>query len=95
MPPSLRNPMKIRKKTAPGSSESRFPTMKPGVGGLVGTQGRYIQVGNAAAVPVSRVLGYALALAPQGLSGEEPVFALPETFPRLQIDSLPAVEDFV
>ncbi|KAE9462306.1 hypothetical protein C3L33_05784, partial [Rhododendron williamsianum] len=35
------------------------------------------------------------ALAAQGLSGEEPVFALPEKFPRLQTDSLPAVEDFV
>ncbi|KAG5517677.1 hypothetical protein RHGRI_038160 [Rhododendron griersonianum] len=56
---------------------------------------RYIQVGNAVAVPVSRALGYALSLAAQGLSGEEPVFALPEKFPRLQTDSLPAVEDFV
>ncbi|KAL3499666.1 hypothetical protein ACH5RR_038759 [Cinchona calisaya] len=43
---------------------------------------RYIQVGNAVAVPVARALGYSLALALKGLSGDEPVFTLPENFPN-------------
>ncbi|XP_059667350.1 DNA (cytosine-5)-methyltransferase CMT3-like [Cornus florida] len=45
---------------------------------------RYIQVGNAVAVPVARALGYALALAFQGSSGEEPLFSLPKKFPVLK-----------
>ncbi|KAF7144120.1 hypothetical protein RHSIM_Rhsim05G0215600 [Rhododendron simsii] len=55
---------------------------------------RYIQVGNAVAVPVSRSLGYALAMAAQGLSGEEPVFTLPEIFSRMPA-ALPVVEDSI
>lgn len=42
---------------------------------------RYIQVGNAVAVPVARALGYSLAMAMRGLSGERPLFNLPEDFP--------------
>ncbi|XP_075503916.1 DNA (cytosine-5)-methyltransferase CMT3-like [Primulina tabacum] len=42
---------------------------------------RYIQVGNAVAVPVARALGYSLAMAMRGLSGEGPLFELPEDFP--------------
>ncbi|KAL2507919.1 DNA (cytosine-5)-methyltransferase CMT3 [Forsythia ovata] len=42
---------------------------------------RYIQVGNAVAVPVARALGYSLALALRRLSGNEPLFSLPEQFP--------------
>ncbi|KAG5550546.1 hypothetical protein RHGRI_015492 [Rhododendron griersonianum] len=56
---------------------------------------RYIQVGNAVAVPVSRSLGYALAMAAQGLSGEEPVFTLPEIFSRTMPVVLPVVEDSI
>ncbi|XP_022737110.1 DNA (cytosine-5)-methyltransferase CMT3-like [Durio zibethinus] len=41
---------------------------------------RYIQVGNAVAVPVSRALGYVLGLAYQGLSSDEPLMKLPPKF---------------
>ncbi|XP_031090547.1 DNA (cytosine-5)-methyltransferase CMT3-like [Ipomoea triloba] len=41
---------------------------------------RYIQVGNAVAVPVARALGYSLALAFKGLSGLEPTIRLPEGY---------------
>ncbi|CAN4089762.1 unnamed protein product [Withania somnifera] len=44
---------------------------------------RYIQVGNAVAVPVARALGYSLALALKGLSGEKPLLSLPPNFPCL------------
>ncbi|PSR86881.1 DNA (cytosine-5)-methyltransferase [Actinidia chinensis var. chinensis] len=53
---------------------------------------RYMQVGNAVAVPVSQALGYALGLAAQGSGGEEPVFTLPKKFPRMQEHS-PVAED--
>ncbi|XP_051134711.1 DNA (cytosine-5)-methyltransferase CMT3 [Andrographis paniculata] len=42
---------------------------------------RYMQVGNAVAVPVARALGYSLASALKGSSGSEPVMKLPENFP--------------
>ncbi|PHU29574.1 DNA (cytosine-5)-methyltransferase 1 [Capsicum chinense] len=45
---------------------------------------RYIQVGNAVAVPVARALGYSLGLALKGLSGEKPVLSLPPNFPCLE-----------
>ncbi|XP_060196738.1 DNA (cytosine-5)-methyltransferase CMT3-like [Lycium barbarum] len=45
---------------------------------------RYIQVGNAVAVPVARALGYSLALALKGLSGEKPLLSLPPNFPCLE-----------
>ncbi|KAF0915338.1 hypothetical protein E2562_035561 [Oryza meyeriana var. granulata] len=42
---------------------------------------KYIQVGNAVAVPVARALGYALGLAYRGESdGDRPVIKLPECF---------------
>ncbi|TYH08893.1 hypothetical protein ES288_A07G053100v1 [Gossypium darwinii] len=45
---------------------------------------RYIQVGNAVAVPVSRALGYALGLAYQGVvSNDEPLTKLPPRFPNI------------
>ncbi|KAL4340831.1 hypothetical protein GQ457_08G034730 [Hibiscus cannabinus] len=45
---------------------------------------RYIQVGNAVAVPVSRALGYALGIAYQGVvSSNEPLMKLPPRFPNL------------
>ncbi|OMO79806.1 hypothetical protein CCACVL1_13403 [Corchorus capsularis] len=45
---------------------------------------RYIQVGNAVAVPVARALGYALGLTYQGqAAGDEPVTKLPERFPNI------------
>ncbi|KAJ8760000.1 hypothetical protein K2173_010856 [Erythroxylum novogranatense] len=45
---------------------------------------RYIQVGNAVAVPVARALGYSLSLAFQGSSSSlEPLFKLPEKFPNV------------
>ncbi|CAN4110242.1 unnamed protein product [Withania somnifera] len=42
---------------------------------------RYMQVGNAVAVPVARALGYSLAMSMKGLSGETPLFSLPKNFP--------------
>ncbi|XP_016513164.1 DNA (cytosine-5)-methyltransferase CMT3-like isoform X3 [Nicotiana tabacum] len=45
---------------------------------------RYMQVGNAVAVPVARALGYSLALAMEGLSGEKPLLSLPPNFPCLE-----------
>lgn len=42
---------------------------------------RYIQVGNAVAVPVARALGFALGMAIQKLCTDEPVVKLPEKFP--------------
>lgn len=41
---------------------------------------RYIQVGNAVAVPISRALGFALAQALQKNCGEEPLFRLPALY---------------
>lgn len=43
---------------------------------------RYIQVGNAVAVPVARALGFALGMAIQKLCTDEPVVRLPVKFPR-------------
>ncbi|XAR60439.1 DNA (cytosine-5-)-methyltransferase [Bertholletia excelsa] len=54
---------------------------------------RYIQVGNAVAVPVARALGYALGLAFQGSCNEEPLLTLPKKFPNIQEPVSPAVED--
>ncbi|TMX03560.1 hypothetical protein EJD97_015750 [Solanum chilense] len=45
---------------------------------------RYIQVGNAVAVPVARALGYSLALALKGLSRDQPLLTLPPNFPCLE-----------
>lgn len=45
---------------------------------------RYIQVGNAVAVPVARALGYALGLAYQDKSGDQPTFKLPPKFPDIE-----------
>ncbi|KAK4371680.1 hypothetical protein RND71_007064 [Anisodus tanguticus] len=45
---------------------------------------RYIQVGNAVAVPVARALGYSLALALKGLSEEKPLLSLPPNFPCIE-----------
>ncbi|GLU19509.1 hypothetical protein SLE2022_357570 [Rubroshorea leprosula] len=46
---------------------------------------RYIQVGNAVAVPVARALGYSLGWAYQGLArnDNEPLFKLPAGYPNL------------
>ncbi|KAK9273625.1 hypothetical protein L1049_018435 [Liquidambar formosana] len=44
---------------------------------------RYIQVGNAVAVPVARALGYALGLACQGSITDEALFRLPPKFPNI------------
>ncbi|MQL72106.1 hypothetical protein Taro_004438 [Colocasia esculenta] len=48
---------------------------------------RYIQVGNAVAVPVARALGYALGLAFRGVCGDQCLFQLPFKFPR--VDGVP------
>ncbi|KAK6802396.1 hypothetical protein RDI58_000176 [Solanum bulbocastanum] len=45
---------------------------------------RYIQVGNAVAVPVARALGYSLALALKGLSRDLPLLILPPNVPYLE-----------
>nr|ASL68818.1 DNA (cytosine-5)-methyltransferase chromomethylase [Litchi chinensis] len=45
---------------------------------------RYIQVGNAVAVPVARALGYALDMAIQGPTpSEDPLLTLPKKFPNI------------
>ncbi|CAE5963589.1 unnamed protein product [Arabidopsis arenosa] len=45
------------------------------------TKQKYIQVGNAVAVPVAKALGYALGIAFQGLAdGKDPLLTLPEGF---------------
>jgi DNA (cytosine-5)-methyltransferase 1 len=45
---------------------------------------RYIQVGNAVAIPVARALGYGLGLACQAsITLEEPLFRLPPKFPNI------------
>ncbi|XP_057971701.1 DNA (cytosine-5)-methyltransferase CMT2-like isoform X2 [Malania oleifera] len=43
-------------------------------------KGRYCQIGNAVAIPVARALGYALGMAVQKLSGDEPLMTLPPKF---------------
>ncbi|KAJ7973784.1 Cytosine-specific methyltransferase [Quillaja saponaria] len=45
---------------------------------------RYIQVGNAVAVPVARALGYALGFACQGSASNDPLFTLPQNFPIIK-----------
>ncbi|KAK9272088.1 hypothetical protein L1049_002457 [Liquidambar formosana] len=45
-----------------------------------GIQERYRQVGNAVAIPVARALGYALGMAVQKLSRDEPLMTLPPKF---------------
>ncbi|KAK1267037.1 DNA (cytosine-5)-methyltransferase 1 [Acorus gramineus] len=45
---------------------------------------RYIQVGNAVAVPVARGLGYALGMAVKGLNSEGHVMTLPQNFSTLR-----------
>ncbi|KAL1356570.1 hypothetical protein HN51_008568 [Arachis hypogaea] len=45
---------------------------------------RYIQVGNAVAVPVARALGYTLGLAFQGSTTDGPLYKLPEKFPMIR-----------
>ncbi|KAI3878506.1 hypothetical protein MKX03_023956 [Papaver bracteatum] len=41
---------------------------------------KYIQVGNAVAIPVAKALGYALSLAVRGLCDDEPLIVLPDNF---------------
>ncbi|KAJ0693140.1 putative DNA (cytosine-5-)-methyltransferase [Helianthus annuus] len=45
---------------------------------------RYMQVGNAVAVPVARALGYSLAMSCKGAATEGPVYTLPKKFPNLE-----------
>ncbi|KAK1312976.1 DNA (cytosine-5)-methyltransferase 1 [Acorus calamus] len=45
---------------------------------------RYIQVGNAVAIPVARGLGYALGMAIKGLNSEGHVMTLPKSFSTLR-----------
>ncbi|XVF45907.1 hypothetical protein PTKIN_Ptkin02bG0245900 [Pterospermum kingtungense] len=55
---------------------------------------RYIQVGNAVAVPVATALGYAFGLACQGLSDDdEPLMTLPFKFPNCLAQSSQAGGD--
>ncbi|WJX25975.1 DNA (cytosine-5-)-methyltransferase [Trifolium repens] len=55
---------------------------------------RYMQVGNAVAIPVARALGYSLGLAFQGASVDGPLYALPDKFPMIgrQISSVSSEE---
>ncbi|MCL7048003.1 hypothetical protein MKW94_001848 [Papaver nudicaule] len=50
---------------------------------------KYIQVGNAVAVPVAKALGYTLSLAVKGLCNSEPLVKLPDNF-SFAIGPLPA-----
>lgn len=43
---------------------------------------RYIQVGNAVAVPVALALGYSFGKAVQGLVDDQPLTTLPMKFPQ-------------
>ncbi|KAK9052038.1 hypothetical protein SSX86_028666 [Deinandra increscens subsp. villosa] len=54
---------------------------------------RYIQVGNAVAVPVARALGYSLAMSCKGIATEGPVFVLPKNFPTLEAAASPLTVD--
>ncbi|CAL5188227.1 unnamed protein product [Lathyrus oleraceus] len=55
---------------------------------------RYMQVGNAVAVPVALGLGYTLGLAIQGLSDDKPLTTLPFNYPSsLALKNLAKVED--
>ncbi|KAL1205566.1 putative DNA (cytosine-5)-methyltransferase CMT1 [Cardamine amara subsp. amara] len=46
---------------------------------------KYIQVGNAVAVPVGVALGYAFGMASQGLTDDQPVIKLPFKFPECML----------
>ncbi|CAN6478071.1 unnamed protein product [Victoria cruziana] len=46
------------------------------------TKERYIQVGNAVAVPVARALGYALGMSFQKIANDQSVLILPPKFPQ-------------
>lgn len=53
---------------------------------------RYSQIGNAVAVPVGRVLGFALGMAVQKMSEDKPLMALPPKFSHsttVQLQPLP------
>ncbi|GER45180.1 cytosine-specific methyltransferase, partial [Striga asiatica] len=52
---------------------------------------RYIQIGNAVAMPVARALGYSLALALKGLSGDAPLLTLPHDYPMAKDQPSPAI----
>ncbi|XP_024193536.1 DNA (cytosine-5)-methyltransferase CMT3 isoform X1 [Rosa chinensis] len=52
---------------------------------------RYIQVGNAVAVPVARALGYALGRALNGLVDHRSMFELPDGFPN-HLEDIPSPE---
>ncbi|WCJ42232.1 DNA (cytosine-5)-methyltransferase 1 [Euphorbia peplus] len=57
---------------------------------------RYIQIGNAVAIPVALALGYSLGMSCQGLADDKPLTKLPFKFPeciKKQKDSLAEVED--
>uniref|UniRef100_A0A0D9XH79 DNA (cytosine-5-)-methyltransferase n=1 Tax=Leersia perrieri TaxID=77586 RepID=A0A0D9XH79_9ORYZ len=57
---------------------------------------KYIQVGNAVAVPVARALGYCLGLAYRGETDESsPLFALPDSFTALGQRVAPIVDSSV
>lgn len=53
---------------------------------------RYIQVGNAVAVPVAIGLGYSFGLACQNLCGDEPLMTLPFKFPNCLARSSSQIE---
>ncbi|PIA27393.1 hypothetical protein AQUCO_07800023v1 [Aquilegia coerulea] len=53
---------------------------------------RYIQVGNAVAVPVARALGFVLGMAHKGLCDDQPLFTLPTKFSRLIAEQSLSVE---
>ncbi|KAH7576013.1 hypothetical protein JRO89_XS02G0277500 [Xanthoceras sorbifolium] len=52
---------------------------------------RYIQVGNAVAIPVGIALGYTFGLACQGLSDDQPLTKFPFKFPNCLAQSSPTL----
>ncbi|KAL5856338.1 hypothetical protein ACOSQ3_003796 [Xanthoceras sorbifolium] len=55
------------------------------------TSTKYIQVGNAVAVPVGIALGYTFGLACQGLSDDQPLTKFPFKFPNCLAQSSPTL----
>ncbi|KAI3953449.1 hypothetical protein MKW92_006961 [Papaver armeniacum] len=90
-----------RAKLDPTNPREMLPNGKPLIPDYAlsftgGSSSKYIQVGNAVAVPVAKALGFAFALAIRGVSFTEPLFKLPDNFGStigpLPVEALEAVD---
>lgn len=54
---------------------------------------KYCQIGNAVSAPVARALGYALGMASQKVSGDEPLVILPPKFSSLQHSTVVSISE--